>query len=236
MTPPVNKTEMPAWKRHDVLNLLAGNEKIGVELGVAEGIFSERMVSSGRFDTFIGIDMYADMHDTAQYKRALARTGLFSSYKLLRMRFDEAIDLFSDGSLDFIYVDGYAHTGEEGGETIFEWFRKLKVGGVMAGDDYSPEWPLVIEAVDEFARQTGFRLHITGSLENTEYCSYPSWAIVKERDVEIRTSPDMVAAGKAEALRISKIRNASPAIRKIRGMARNFFPKQLLNLIRKSKL
>ncbi|HOA94537.1 MAG TPA: hypothetical protein PKJ79_12325, partial [Quisquiliibacterium sp.] len=101
-------------QRHDVVHLLEGNDNVGVELGVAEGVFSERMVRSGRFSTFIGIDMYADLHDTAEYKRALRRVGLQAPYKLLRMRFDEAIDLFDDGSLDFVYVDGYAHGGEEG--------------------------------------------------------------------------------------------------------------------------
>ncbi len=132
------------YYRHDVVRLLSGNDNVGVELGIAEGIFSERMVKSGRFSTYIGIDMYADAsHTTCQYKRALARCGLCSNYKLLRMRFDEAIDLFDDESLDFIYVDGYAHGGEEGGETIFNWYRKLKVGGVMSGDDYHSDWPLV---------------------------------------------------------------------------------------------
>jgi hypothetical protein len=69
--------------------------------------------------------MYADC-TTPPNTSALRRVGLRAAYKLLRMRFDEAIDLFDDASLDFVYVDGYAHGGEEGGETIFEWFRKVR--------------------------------------------------------------------------------------------------------------
>ena len=43
------------------------------------------------------------------------------------MTFDDAIDLFEDQFFDFIYIDGFAHTGEEGGETLIKWYRKLKV-------------------------------------------------------------------------------------------------------------
>lgn len=183
-------------QRHDVLNLLGGQGKQGVELGVAEGIFSERMMQSGRFARFIGIDMYGDDHDVQQYKRALRRMGLWSDYKLLRMRFDEAFDLFEDGSLDFVYVDGYAHGGEEGGQTIFDWFRKVKVGGVLAGDDYSPDWPLVVRAVDEFARQLGQPIYVTEITEpDNPYCRYPSWAIRKERDVAVRAPAGLIKEG-----------------------------------------
>jgi Methyltransferase domain len=174
---------LEGFHRQDIVRLLSGDENFGVELGIAEGIYSGRMVESGRFETYIGIDMYADGHDVGQYKRALAHVGLnIPGYKLLRMKFDEALDLFDDESLDFVYVDGYAHTGEEGGATIFQWYRKLKVGGLIAGDDYHRDWPLVIEAVDEFVMQTGGKLMVTELVEDTNFNQYPSWAMKKEND------------------------------------------------------
>lgn len=27
---------------------------------------------------------------------------------------------------DFVYIDGYAHTGEENGKTIIDWWRKVR--------------------------------------------------------------------------------------------------------------
>ena len=46
--------------RHDVVKLLSLSEgNIGVELGVAKGIFSSRMVDSGYFSSFIGIDNFS---------------------------------------------------------------------------------------------------------------------------------------------------------------------------------
>lgn len=169
--------------RQDVIQLLSKNSgNVGIELGVATGTFSERMMQSGAFDSFFGVDMYADHHNVEEYKLALRRVGLFSNYKLLRMKFSEALDLFPDGSLDFVYIDGYAHTGEEDGETIRSWASKVKVGGVIAGDDYAPKWPLVISAVDCFILETGFDLFLTTKTETTPYCLYPSWATVKRRN------------------------------------------------------
>ncbi|WP_339733411.1 class I SAM-dependent methyltransferase [uncultured Gimesia sp.] len=185
------------FHRQDVVRLLEGNENIGIELGVAQGIFSERMIESDRFSTFFGVDMYADTHDTEEYKGALKRVGLFAPYKLLRMTFTEALDLFDDHTFDFIYVDGYAHSGEEGGETMFQWYQKLKVGGVMAGDDYHEKWPLVMQSVNEFIRQTGGELMVTGKTEDMIHCQYPSWLTVKERDVELAPNQTMVKHGKS---------------------------------------
>ncbi|MDC1120300.1 hypothetical protein OAT72_00365 [Alphaproteobacteria bacterium] len=56
------------------------------------------------------------MSYTDEYKSAIKLVGLDSNYTLLRMSCDEALDLFDDNYFDFIYFDGYAHKGEEGGK------------------------------------------------------------------------------------------------------------------------
>ena len=196
---------LEGWHRQDVLRLLGdGTGLVGVELGVAAGEFSRRMVASGRFQTFFGVDMYADTHDVQQYKQALRHVGLFGPYKLLRMTFAEAFDLFEDESLDFIYIDGYAHTGQEGGETIWTWARKVKVGGLIAGDDYHADWPLVVEAVDTFAAETGFDLICTTEIETgTNYSGHPSWAMLKTAPTSGEPPAALLARGKAEAARVA---------------------------------
>lgn len=196
---------LEGWHRHDVLRLLGDREGlVGAELGVAAGGFSARMVQSGRFAAFFGVDMYADTHDTAQYKQALRRAGLFGPYKLLRMTFAEALDLFEDESLDFIYIDGYAHTGQEGGETIWDWARKVRIGGLIAGDDYHPDWPLVMQAVEAFARDTGFELCRTTEVERgSDYDGHPSWAMLKTAATAGAPPAGLLARGKAEGARVA---------------------------------
>ena len=104
--------------RHECVQFLGTNECIGIELGLATGHFSGRMIQSGEFKKFYGVDLYGDHHDTDEYKSAIKLVGLDSNYTLLRMSCDEALDLFDDNYFDFIYFDGYAHKGEEGGKTF----------------------------------------------------------------------------------------------------------------------
>ena len=57
--------------RYDLINLIEGNNLIGVELGVAGGLFSKKMIDTGKFKTFFGIDKYSDHHDLKQYQHFL---------------------------------------------------------------------------------------------------------------------------------------------------------------------
>ncbi len=58
---------------------------------------------------------------------------------------------------DLIYVDA-AHEYQEVIADIAGWFKVLRPGGVMIGDDYSTYWPGVIRAVEEmFDKDASFR-------------------------------------------------------------------------------
>src|SRR3990167_9257893 len=84
----------PDTHRWNVIDRVTGHENIGIELGVAAGAFSARMVQSGKFHQFFGVDVYGDTHDITEYKKALRTVGLRSNYHLLRMTFDDALDVF----------------------------------------------------------------------------------------------------------------------------------------------
>ncbi len=212
LMPSISPVVKAGTYRHNVIDSLSQQGNVGIELGVASGIFSNRMVSSGKFSLFFGVDVYGDIHNTSQYKDALRRVGLMAPYKLLRMTFEEALDLFDDETFDFIYVDGYAHTGEEGGQTLIKWYRKLKVGGVMAGDDYHGDWPLVQWAVNDFVRQLGVELMVTDLTEETPYCSYPSWYFIKPElsPMVLKVDNNLLQLGKMEKDRIHQMRDRRP--------------------------
>ncbi|MFC3227265.1 class I SAM-dependent methyltransferase [Marinibaculum pumilum] len=165
--------------RYGICQLLPGTDNIGIELGVAAGVYSARLVASGKFSQLYGVDRYGDHHDVDEYRAALKAIGLESNFKLLRMTFDQALDLFPDGMFDFVYIDGFAHTGELGGRLFFDWMPKVKPEGILAGDDYDPKWPLVIEAVDYFVGQLGVELNLTDPecvhAGPNELC--PSWFV-----------------------------------------------------------
>jgi predicted O-methyltransferase YrrM len=58
---------------------------------------------------------------------------------------------------DLIYIDG-GHREEEVALDLQDYWRVLKPGGVLVGDDYSQGWPGVIAAVDKFAALHGVPL------------------------------------------------------------------------------
>jgi hypothetical protein len=174
--------------RHNVIDSLEGNKNYGIELGVARGVFAERMVRSGKFQKFFGVDSYAGKmeHNNNEYKTALRTVGLLENYSLLRMRFDQALDLFNDNFFDFIYIDGFAYNGEESGKTLLDWYSKVKIGGILAGDDYSDDWPLVKQVVNKFAELTKSQLYLTEHTESIPYCKSPSWIIKKETNIKFQ--------------------------------------------------
>lgn len=190
--PDIEPEIVPGTWRWNVIDGLQGGENLGIELGVAGGGFSKRMLDSGRFHRFWGVDAYGDHHDVAQYRQALRTVGLDRNYHLLRMTFDEALGLFPDGHFDFVYVDGYAHSGEEGGRTILDWYAKVKPGGILAGDDYDPvRWPLVVWGVHHLAAQIGVQLRLTENVLDGSYSNYASWFLTKPlKDSGRQLQPD----------------------------------------------
>jgi hypothetical protein len=156
---------------------------IGVELGVAEGGFSERLLKHSPLAYLYSIDMWAGDrgHDIEQHRAAFRKLDPFRSRStILKMRFDEALCLFPDGYFDFIYIDGYAHTGEENGQTFRDWYPKLKSGGIFAGDDYSPAWPLVVAEVDKFVAAQDLKLYVIPCEPEEDWASkYPTWFVHK---------------------------------------------------------
>lgn len=168
-------------RRDEIVELLPIGA-VGIELGVAEGWNAQRMLGRPNLSFLYGVDMFAGDrgHDIDEYRRAITRLTPFRTrFTLLRMRFDEALSLFDEESLDFIYVDGYAHTGEEQGQTFHDWWPKLKRGGIFAGDDYDPAWPLVVHHVDRFVRLHSLELHTVPGGGGDWASNYPSWLAFK---------------------------------------------------------
>lgn len=67
-------------------------------------------------------------------------------YNAVKLRSMDAVKLYEDNSLDFIYIDA-SHEYEDVKNDILHWRPKLKDTGVISGDDYS--WEGVKKAVNE---------------------------------------------------------------------------------------
>lgn len=148
---------------------------IVIELGVAAGKFAAEMLETNPSIIYHGIDRWSDHHDTDEMECAQARLWPWRERAtLIRSTFAKHLPWVEDASADLIYVDGYAHTGQEGGQTLRDWWPKLKPGGIFAGHDYDPtHYPQTVAAVDDFARDMALEIRII------EEIPHPSWWTIK---------------------------------------------------------
>jgi hypothetical protein len=155
------------------LALMVPKNGTTIELGVAAGRFAEELLTANQYMRYIGIDRWSDHHDLAEMHQARQRIWPFSDANICRATFDQAVLRVANQSADLIYIDGYAHTGQEGGQTLRDWWPKLKTGGIFAGHDYCPEYQPTIDAVDSFVAEKGLILNII------DESPHPSWWIRK---------------------------------------------------------
>jgi len=104
---------------------------------------------------YTGVDSWSiGKHTTDEYAKALKNLrGQRSKSTLIRASFKDIGNFFESEQFDFIYVDGFAGTGEEKGKTFWMSWPYLKGGGIFAGHDYaSKKYPLVTKYLDEFKK------------------------------------------------------------------------------------
>ena len=153
--------------RHDMtvinklLNAVKGNHF--VDLGCFIGGFTAAMarVASKRDGMVYSIDLYKTTIDTPgnfylehmvhpckeYFLENMADEGLLPWIKLKEGCSWEYANDFNDESVDFIWIDADHHYSSVI-QDIRAWYPKLKVGGIIAGHDYS-DWGVEM-AVREF--------------------------------------------------------------------------------------
>ncbi len=166
--------------RNDLPKFLCNNGLSGnaAELGVFKGFYSKIMLQGG-FSCVYSIDRWAGDrgHDDQEYRQALGFLKPFGKRSIvLRKSFLEAAEDFLDGFFDFVYVDGYAHTGQDGGDFLDLWWDKVKSGGVFAGHDYDDRFPENIDVIDRFVAAKGVEMFLTKDHGPKDL---PSWLIIK---------------------------------------------------------
>ncbi len=148
------------------------NLKKGVEIGVAYGGHSEAILANTKTNILYAIDPfrhnkdYIDPFNFSQerfegiYRFSKQRLSLFSPrIKIIRKYSHEAVNRFTNSSLDYVYFDAdhsYAGVLEE----LSDWFFKIRDNGILGGHDYNHvNFPGVKEAVDEFFTRFGWKVN-----------------------------------------------------------------------------
>ena len=154
----------------------------GVELGVGTGELSERILTRADIGHLFSIAPWCGEYGQGveQYRDAVVRLNAHRARNtILRMHGNDALSLFNDSSLDFLFINGFAHDGERDGQLLRTWFAKLRSGGIIAGDDYAAQWPLVIAAVNDFAAAYGIEVHMVFCQGEPGRPGHPAWFAMK---------------------------------------------------------
>lgn len=150
--------------RIELADFLANSGSIGAEVGVFTGYYSEIMLKNNP-----NLHLYCvDIWGTGKYKRAedecLKRLGQYPGRVTIIKNYSvEAAKQVADGSLSFVYIDG-AHDYDNAQADIKAWAPKVRVGGIIAGDDFY-DFPSgkggVMRAATEYASHHHFDLKLT---------------------------------------------------------------------------
>jgi predicted O-methyltransferase YrrM len=127
-----------------VLNRLdLGQELVVAEVGVWKGENAKHMLEVLPIKKLYAIDMWKPFCSSSHDAKTMLTAEDATRYKLrnyyqveiLKMSSDEAVKLLPN-NMDFIYIDG-DHDYEFVKKDIENYYKKLRKGGVLAGDDIS---------------------------------------------------------------------------------------------------
>jgi len=182
------REEIPLLLKYLKLN------KVGAEIGVQTGIFSDIILRKSNLILLWSIDCwehqknpkYLDVanHGNLRQKYYLWKTKKrlkkFKNRSKILKAYSHEIPKKYDflNNLDFVYIDA-DHTYEGCKKDLKIWYPRVKQGGILAGHDYfngnikGAKNVGVKKAVDELIKQTKEKLHVTQK-------DFPkSWFIIK---------------------------------------------------------
>lgn len=156
----------------------------GAEIGVLEGHYSEILLNTIPSLDLWCIDNWKNIANREQIEHK-ARDVLLGRATIIGKHSMDALEDFEDGELDFVYIDAN-HQYHSVLDDITGWAKKVRPGGIIAGDDYfdipGSKWG-VVKAVKDY-----WSTHQTndGYLHTTEWDfnqdiedTHPQWWFFK---------------------------------------------------------
>lgn len=187
--------------RYDFANLINElNLKVGVELGVNEGAYSDFLLSNSNLEKLYSIDSWStDYSETlaASFKKWTINHGeveqaektsreVLSKYNdrsiIVKGNSFDAAGQFEDNSIDFIFFDaGHRFTGFA--LDLIKWWPKIKDGGLIAGHDYWRRYRYeVMDVSNAFLFEHKLIMHLTHGDKSSKGSGFapPSFWAIKE--------------------------------------------------------
>ena len=169
--------------------------KVGAEIGVYKGGFTEKFCKAGL--KMYAIDPWMAYQGAGRTQQEQARQDFLYGHakrtlapydcEVIRATSMEALKQFKDESLDFVYIDG-DHSFKHIAADIEEWSKKVRKGGIVAGHDYffyknmrliCQVKPVVDAYVDTFGITKLYTFGADPHAKDKDN-RYPSWLWIKQ--------------------------------------------------------
>lgn len=148
-----------------------------IELGVWKGTYSEIIMAKSKDVSLYSVDRWAGDrgHDGREEKEARDKLAKYPKCVVIKESFDKMLERVKENNekFDFVYLDGYAHEGQGSLSHFFDWLGVVEVGGIFAGHDYDECFPIQVENIDTFFKQTQLPFFLTSEKK------YPSFFTFK---------------------------------------------------------
>jgi hypothetical protein len=137
--------ELPNYGRNNLAELFYElGFTSGVEIGAEAGVYSEILCKANPNLKLYSVDpwkIYGDYRNHVDeknlqnaYEKAKVRLAPYNC-ELIKAFSMDAVKLFEDDSLDFVYIDGN-HDFPNVTNDIHEWSKKIRKGGIVSGHDF----------------------------------------------------------------------------------------------------
>jgi len=126
---------MKIIRRNDFTQLINKRKyKIGVEIGVYKGIFSNYLLKESELDKLYSIDPWRNIDGSSNLWLAKKCRNKLKQYGnrsiIIETTSMDAVKAFEDESIDFIYIDG-DHSYKATMDDMVSWLPKIKIGGCV---------------------------------------------------------------------------------------------------------
>ena len=156
------------------------NFKVGAEIGVERGYFSEFLIKTIPGLKLYCIDPWVPYGKVSKgraariWAQAQIRLVPYNNVVIIKKTSMDTLSDIPDGSLDFVYIDG-THDFINVDQVIRCWSKKVKFGGIVSGHDYVYLHRRnlgIVPAVDNFVKENNLSLYLTKD-------ELPSWFWMK---------------------------------------------------------
>jgi len=122
--------------------------EVGTWYGCSAAYLAVEIINSGKPIKFDVVDHFIENGGNRRsFFEEHLKPARHALHAVHEMTSQEAALLYPDASLDFCMIDA-GHELDEITADIISWLPKIKPGGILSGDDYIPNFPGVIQAVD----------------------------------------------------------------------------------------